>query len=566
MEMNELYKIRHSAAHLLAHAVTELFPGTILTIGPVTQEGFFYDFLPTRNFTEQDLAAIEQKMREIVKKNLPIEQKEVSKAEARKLFKDNPFKLELINEIPDGKVGLSCQGDFVDMCKGNHVAKTGDIKVFKLLSISGSYWRADKTKQALQRISGTAFISQEQMDQEEKQKEEALKYDHRKLGQELDLFSFQEEGPGFPFYHPKGQRIFNTCSNYIRGELDADGYEEIQTPIVLLDQLWKQSGHYTHYKPNMYFTQIDDRSFALKPMNCPGCILVYKNRPRSYRELPIKLAEFGKVHRHELSGVLHGLFRVRAFTQDDGHVFCSPDQIEPEVISVLKFAQRIYKKFGFEDVKVVLATRPENAMGSAILWEKATNALKNALKETDTPYEIHEGDGAFYGPKIELHIKDSMGRSWQVGTIQVDFFMPENFELSFINTEGKKERPVMIHRAIYGSFERFLGVILEHFKGNLPFWLAPVQIKVLPIADAQLPYAKEVVQALKKEHFRVELDVSSDPLPGKIKAAQLERIPWMLVIGNKEVEARTVTLRHRDGKQEPALTLDVLIKKAHENN
>lgn len=566
MEMNDLYKIRHSAAHLLAHAVTELFPGTLLTIGPVTDDGFFYDFLPSRNFTEQDLKAIEQKMHELAKRNLPLEQKEVTKEEARKLFKDNPFKLELISEIPNGTVGISKQGDFIDLCKGGHVERTGEIKHFKLLAISGSYWRADKNKQALQRISGTAFTSKEQMEEQERLKEEALKYDHRKIGQELDLFSFHEEGPGFPFYHPKGQRIYLLMTEFVRTLIERAGYLEIQTPIMLSDQLWRQSGHYAHYKQNMFFSQIDEHGYALRPMNCPGSILIYKNRPRSYRELPLRLAEFGRVHRYELSGVLHGLFRVRTFTVDDGHIYCTPDQIEHEVLGVLRMAQQVYKKFGFEHVKMVLATKPDSAMGSAILWQKATDALVAALEKTHMPYEVEEGGGAFYGPKIDLHIKDSMGRFWQTSTVQVDFFMPENFDLSYISPEGKKERPVIVHRAVYGSIERFFGVLLEHHRGNLPFWISPTQIKVLPITDAQKPYAKQVAELLINEGIRVELDETSDPLQGKIKTAQLEKAPWMLVIGQKEVDAGTVTLRHRDGTQQPGLTMEQLLTLAREAN
>lgn len=566
MEMNDLYKIRHSAAHLLAHAVSELFPGTLLTIGPVTDDGFFYDFLPSRNFTEQDLIAIEKKMHEITKLNLPIEQKEITKQEARALFKDNPFKLELINEIPNGTVGIAKQGNFVDLCKGGHVEKTGQIKYFKLLAISGSYWRADKSKPALQRISGSAFINKEQMVEQERLKEEALKYDHRKLGQELDLFSFHEEGPGFPFFHPKGQRIFLLMTDFVRKLLDQAGYLEIQTPLMLSDKLWRQSGHYAHYKQNMFFSQIDEHGYALRPMNCPGSILIYKNRPRSYRELPLRLAEFGRVHRYELSGVLHGLFRVRTFTVDDGHIYCTPDQIETEVLGVLRMAQQVYKKFGFEHVKMVLATKPENAMGNAILWQKATDALLQALEKTHLPYEVEEGGGAFYGPKIDLHIKDSMGRFWQTSTVQVDFFMPENFDLSYISPEGKKERPVIVHRAVYGSIERFFGVLLEHHHGNLPFWISPTQIKILPIADTQYPYAKQVAQVLAQEGLRVTLDETADPLQGKIKTAQLEKTPWMLIIGSKEVDSETITLRYRDGTQQAALTMQQIITLAHEAN
>jgi len=373
-----------------------------------------------------------------------------------------------------------------------------------------------------------------------------------------------EEGPGFPFFHPKGTTILQVMTDYIRKELDKEGYKEIKTPIILSEKLWHQSGHYSHYKPNMYFLSIDEQQYAVKPMNCPGCILIYKSRPHSYRELPLKLSEFGLVHRHELSGVLHGLFRVRNFTQDDAHVFCTPDQIKQEILNIINFVKRTYATFGFENVEFLLATKPEKAMGDDALWDKATNALKSALKDVKITYDIDEGGGAFYGPKIDIKVKDSMGRLWQLGTIQVDFFMPQNFDISYISSEGKKERPIMIHRAIYGSFERFLGILLEHYKGKLPFWIAPIQIKVLTISDDQLPYAQEITQKLKDQGLRVELMESSDPLQAKIKTAQLERIPWMLVLGNKEVQNNTITLRQRDGKQEFGLSFEELLKKAQE--
>ena len=567
MEINDIYKVRHSTAHLLAQAVTELFPGTIVTIGPVTEEGFFYDFLPPegKSFKTEDLSKIENRMREIIKEDIPLEQKDVSKEEALRIFKGNPFKEELIKDIPDKTVGLTIQGNFADLCKGGHVTSTGKLKNFKLLGISGSYWRANRDGQALQRISGTAFPTEKELKEYEIKKEEAEKYDHRKLGKELDIFSLHDEGPGFPFFHPKGTMILRVMTDYIRKELDREGYQEIKTPIILSEQLWHQSGHYSHYKPNMYFLSIDEQPYAVKPMNCPGCILIYKTRPRSYRELPLKLSEFGLVHRHELSGVLHGLFRVRAFTQDDAHVFCMPQQIEQEILNIINFVKRTYGTFGFENVSFVLATRPENAMGDEALWTKATNALKGALEHADIKYSIDEGGGAFYGPKIDIKVQDSMGRSWQLGTIQVDFFMPQNFDLSYISSEGKKERPIMIHRAIYGSFERFLGILLEHYKGRLPFWLAPVQIKVLTISDDQLPYAQQVTAELKNHGLRAELLESSDPLQAKIKIAQLEQVPWMLVLGNKEVESNTLTLRHRDGKQEFGLSTEELLKKAQKN-
>jgi threonyl-tRNA synthetase len=561
-----LNKMRHSAAHLLAHAVIELYPSTLLTIGPVTDEGFFYDFLPKRTFKDEDLPLIEAKMREIVARNLPITQREISKTEAKNLFANNPFKLDLINDIPGDTVGLSQQGDFIDLCKGGHVASTGQIQHFKLLNISGSYWRADRSKQALQRIAGTAFLTEKDFRAYEKMVEDAKLYDHRRLGKQLDLFSFHDEGPGFAFFHPRGTRVIEGMKTYIRKKLEMADYQQVITPVMLSDELWKQSGHYANYKEHMYFCEVDEKTYALRPMNCPCHCLVYKNRPRSYRELPLRMAEFGLVHRYELSGVMHGLLRVRAFTQDDAHIFCMPSQVEDEVLGNITMAFDMLKKFGFEKVTVGIATRPEKSIGTDEFWEMATDALKNALKRAGIPYEIYEGEGAFYGPKIEFRIADSLGRLWQCSTVQVDPFMPQNFDLTYVAPSGKLERPIMVHRAIFGSLERFFGILLEHYKGNLPFWLSPIQIKVLTITDEQKPYAKNVFDALKAEGLRVESDESSDQISGQIKTAQLEKVPWMLVIGPKEVKNKTVSIRHRDGKQEFGLTLEQLIAKARELN
>ena len=559
-----LAQLRHSAAHLLAHAVIELYPNTKLTIGPATKTGFFYDFLPEHNFTNEDLPKIAERMQEIADRKLPLTHRQISKNEARELYKDNPFKLELIENLPGDTVGLAEQGDFYDLCRGDHVEHTGLLKHFKLLHISGSYWRADRNNQPLQRISGTAFPTAKELRLYEKRIEEAQKYDHRRLGQQLDLFSFHEEGPGFPFFHPKGQRVLNILKGDIRRLLDQYGYQEIATPIMLSEELWKQSGHYDHYKENMFFCEIDKGTYAVKPMNCPGFILVYKERPRSYRELPLRYAEFGLVHRYELSGVLHGLFRVRSFTQDDGHIFCTMDQIEDEVIKTIESIQITLNKFGFENITVGLSTKPDNAMGTDAYWQKATEALKNALDRSGVNYVLQEGEGAFYGPKIEFGIEDSMGRSWQCSTIQLDFFLPQNFDLTYIAPSGKKERPVMIHRAIYGSMERFFAILLEHFKGNLPFWLAPIQAKVLTITDEQKPYAADIMQTLTAHGIRAQMDETSDPISGKIKTAQLDKVPWMLVLGAKEQENQTITLRHRSGKQEFGLTLPELLAKADE--
>lgn len=557
-----LEMVRHSAAHLLAHALLELYPDTVFTIGPATEQGFFYDVLPSKNFKESDLPLIEEKMREIQQRDLPIVHAQISKEKAREIFKNNRFKLELINDIPGDTVGLATQGNFYDLCKGGHVDTTGDIKHFKLLNLSGSYWRADKKNQALQRISGTAFLTKDEMQAYEQHIEDAQKYDHRRLGKQLDLFSFHEEGVGFPFFHPKGKLVLNLLQNYLRTLLAKAGYLEIQTPIMLSDELWKQSGHYAHYKNNMYFCTIDEKNYAVRPMNCPGSILIYKERPRSYKELPLRLSEFGLVHRFELSGVLHGLFRVRSFTIDDAHIYCTPDQIEQEVLKAIGLNVAVFKKFGFDSIQIGLSTRPENAMGSEALWTIATDALANALRSAGLEFKINEGDGAFYGPKIEFGIKDSMGREWQCGTIQLDFFQPENFDLGYVASGGNKERPVMIHRAIYGSFERFFAIMLEHFKGNLPFWVAPVQVKILTITDAQKPYAHTILEQLELHGIRAEIDDSNDQISGQIKAAQVEKIPWMLVLGKKEVENNTITLRTLDGKQEFGLTLEAILDKA----
>lgn len=551
----DIMALRHSAAHLLGHAVSELYPDTLLTIGPATKEGFFYDFLPERTFKEEDLGPIAQRMKELAEKNIPLTHEQISKEEARKLYAHNPFKLELINDIPGETVGLARQGDFYDLCRGGHVSTTGLLKNFKLVSPSGSYWRADREKQALQRISGIVFFTAEDLIEYERKQEEAELYDHRRLGKQLDLFSFHEEGVGFPFFHQKGKRVLNILVEYMRNLQREFGFEEIETPTMLNDSLWRQSGHYAYYKDNMYFSTIDETQYAIKPMNCPGSILIYKNRPRSYRELPLKLAEYGHVHRHELSGVLHGLMRVRAFTQDDSHTYCMPEQIEQVIIQGLLLAQRMLKKFDFTTVSYAISTKPEKALGSAEFWEKATNALINALNSLNMPYTIKPGEGAFYGPKIEITIEDSMKRKWQCGTIQVDPFMPENFDLSYVASHGGKERPIIIHQATFGSLERFFAIALEHCKGALPFWLAPTQIRIMPITTDQLPYGQELLSNLKKAGIRAELDSTGDPLSAQIKNAQQEKIPWMIIVGKKEIENNTVTIRYLDGKQESGISI-----------
>lgn len=562
----QLNILRHSAAHLLAQAVKELYPKTKLTIGPATKEGFFYDLLPEHNFKETDLETISAKMTEIVNRKLAITHEELSKTEARKIYHDNPFKLELIDGIPGETVGFSRQGEFYDLCRGGHVASTAELGHFILTGISGSYWRADQKNAALQRISGTIFFSKKELEDHLKQKELAALYDHRKLGKEMDLFSFQEAGTGFPFYHPKGAFIVNKLKDFIRNIWQNNGYYETITPSILDVALWKQSGHYANYQKHMYFSTIEDKEYAVKPMNCPGSMLIYKQNLHSYKELPLRLAEFGHVHRFELSGVLHGLFRVRAFTQDDTHMYCAPEQIEQQIISSIATIDKVLTTFGFENLHFAVSTKPENAMGSDDLWEKAINALTTGLTKAGKTFEIYEGEGAFYGPKIEVTIFDSMGRAWQVSTVQVDFFMPQNFELYFINNKGEKQTPVIIHQAILGSLERFFGILLEHVKGHFPFWLCPTQIKIIPITEKQFEYSKEIYQTLKQAGLRCEFDESSEPLSAKIKVAQLERIPWMLIIGQKEVDNKTITLRHVDGKQEFGLTLEQITQRAQHAN
>lgn len=551
--------LRHSAAHLVAHAIVELFPGTKLTIGPATETGFFYDLLPPRSLKEEDLSKIQERMFEISQKNYPIEHKQISKEEARRIFKDNPFKLELIEGIPDDTVGLTIQGDWLDLCRGGHVQSTGEIKHFMLLGLSGAYWRADKNNQALQRITGTAFFTKEELEEFLRIREEIQKYDHRKLGQQLDLFSFHEEGPGFPFYHPKGKTVINGMINYLRSEQTKAGYQEVQTPVILNEQLWHRSGHWEFYKDNMFLCTADESKYAVKPMNCPGAFLIYNERPRSYRDLPWRMSEFGLVHRKELSGALHGLFRVQAFTCDDTHIFLMPEQIQQEVLGVITLLYTVLKKYGLENVRAFLSTKPKKAMGDPAIWHIAESGLKNALNQAQIPYTLDEGGGAFYGPKIDFKFTDSLKREWQCGTIQLDFFQPENFDLTYIASSGKKERPVVLHRAIYGSLERFFAVLLEHYKGALPFWISPVQARILTITDEQMPYGEQILSSLKQAGLRAELSQSTEQISAKIRDAQIEKVPWMIVIGKKEVASNTLTLRELNGKQEFGLTVEQLI-------
>ena len=538
----------HSSSHIMAEAVQSLFPDTKLAIGPAIEEGFYYDFDTEHTFTPDDFKAIEKKMKEIVRKNLPFQKKNLKKEEAIGLFKKRGevYKIELLQEIPDEEVTIYQQGDFIDLCRGPHIPSTGKVKAFKLLSLAGAYWRGNEKNKMLQRIYGISFDSSEALSHYVKMIEEAKRRDHRKIGKDLDLYSFQEEGIGFPFFHPKGMIIRNLLEDFWREEHRKQGYQEIKTPIILNKSLWIKSGHWDHYKENMYFTKIDEQDFAVKPMNCPGGILVYKNRLHSYKELPLRIAELGLVHRHELSGVLHGLFRVRSFTQDDAHIYMRPSQIKEEVQKLIDFEGFFYRTFGF-DYNIELSTKPDNAMGSDDIWEKATNSLKEALDDKGLPYKINEGDGAFYGPKIDFHLKDCLGRSWQCGTIQLDFLMPELFELYYINPKGEKEQPVMLHRTILGSLERFIGILIEQFAGSLPIWIAPVQVRLLPIADRHIEYGKKLEKIFSDCSIRVELDENNEKIGAKIRSAEMQKIPYMLIFGDKEVGNNMINIR-KQGK------------------
>ncbi|MBN2395906.1 MAG: threonine--tRNA ligase [Candidatus Atribacteria bacterium] len=554
----------HSTSHLMAQAVQELYPGTKLAIGPAIAEGFYYDFDTEHTFTPDDFPAIEGKMKELAKKDLPFQRKVVKKEEAVRLFesKGEIYKVELLNEITDEEVSLYLQGDFIDLCRGPHLPSTKKIKAFKLLSVAGAYWRGNEKNKMLQRIYGTSFNSQEALTQYLDMLEEAKRRDHRKIGKELDLFSFHDEGIGFPFFHHKGMIIRNLLENFWREEHRKQGYQEIKTPIILNKALWIQSGHWDHYKENMYFTKIDDQDFAIKPMNCPGGILVYKNKLHSYKEFPMRVAELGLVHRHELSGVLNGLFRVRSFTQDDAHIYMMPNQIKQEVQNLIEFEGFFYRTFGF-DFHIELSTKPENAMGSDEIWEKATSSLKDALDEKKLSYKINEGDGAFYGPKIDFHLKDCLGRSWQCGTIQLDFLMPELFDLYYINQLGEKDRPVMLHRTILGSLERFIGILIEQFAGLLPTWIAPVQVRLLPIADRHISYGKDLEKTLNDQGIRVELDENNDKIGAKIRNAELQKIPYMLIFGDKEIDDNLVRVRKQGKGDLGPSTVDSFIQKIH---
>lgn len=548
--------LRHSASHVLAQAVKDLYPEAKLGIGPAIEDGFYYDFDYPAGFTPEDLVKIEKRMKKLVGGNMPIERREVTREEAESIFAEEPYKLELISELEDQVISVYEQGNFVDLCRGPHVPKTGAVKAFKLLSVAGAYWRGSEKNPMLQRIYGTAFPTQQELDDHLFRLEEARKRDHRKIGRELDLFSFHEEGPGFPFWHPKGALVYNLVVENWRQLHTERGYQEVRTPMILNEDLWHRSGHWDTYRENMYFVEIDEQTFAVKPMNCPGVMLIYKDSLRSYRDLPLKYCELGHVHRHEKSGVLHGLFRVRAFTQDDAHVFCTPDQIQAEVIDVMDLIGALYASYGFNEYRVELSTRPAKSIGSDEMWTTAESALEEALKARGIPYQINPGDGAFYGPKIDFHVKDSMGRSWQLGTIQLDFSMPERFELEYIGDDGKPHRPVMIHRAALGSLERFMGILIEDTAGAFPLWLAPVQAVILPIADRHKDYAEQVGGRLRAEGIRVHVDSRNEKTGFKIREAQVHKIPYMLVTGDREAETGAVSVRQREQGDLGAMSID----------
>ncbi|PRR76840.1 Threonine--tRNA ligase 2 [Clostridium liquoris] len=560
------WTLRHTASHILAQAVKRVYPNVKLAIGPAIDTGFYYDFDADFTFTPEMLETLEKEVGKIIKEDLKLERFELPREEAVKFMqeKNEPYKVELIEDLPkDAIISFYKQGDFVDLCAGPHVPSTGKVKAIKLLSVAGAYWRGDEKNKMLQRIYGTAFTKKSELDAYLNMLEEAKKRDHRKLGKELDLFSIHEEGPGFPFFHPKGMVVRNELEGFWREKHTEAGYDEIRTPIILNEALWHQSGHWDHYKENMYFTKIDGEDYAIKPMNCPGSILVYKSSLHSYREFPLRLAELGLVHRHELSGALHGLMRVRCFTQDDAHIFMTKDQIKDEILNVIKLIDDFYKTFGFEYF-VELSTRPEDSMGSDEDWEAATNGLKEALDAAKLPYKINEGDGAFYGPKIDFHLKDCIGRTWQCGTIQLDFQMPERFDLTYVGPDGEKHRPVMVHRVVFGSIERFIGILIEQFAGAFPTWLAPVQVRVMNITDAQKDYVAAIAKTLKSKKIRVEIDDRNEKIGYKIREAQLQKIPYMIIVGDKEMNENKISLRTRKGGDLGAMSLDEFISKITE--
>ncbi len=566
-----LHSLRHTASHIMAQAIKHLYggadgKGVKLAIGPAIDTGFYYDIDTEKKITDEDLADIEREMKNIVKQNLKLERSTVSRADALKKFADEGeiYKVELIEALPeDAEISLFTQGDFTDLCAGPHVQSTGKVKAFKLMSIAGAYWRGDEHNKMLQRIYGTAFETKDELKDYLHMLEEAARRDHRKLGKELDLFSLHDEGPGFPFFHPNGMTIQNELLNYWREVHRRYGYQEIKTPIILNRKLWETSGHWDHYKENMYFTKIDEEDYAVKPMNCPGSMLVYNTHVHSYRDLPLRLAELGLVHRHEKSGVLHGLFRVRNFTQDDAHIYMTPAQVEAEIQKTIDLFDEVYKTFGLT-YKAELSTRPENSMGDDATWELATNALQKALEHRGLEYVVNEGDGAFYGPKIDFHLKDSIGRTWQCGTIQLDMLLPEKFDLNYIGEDGEKHRPIMVHRVVYGSIERFIGILIENYAGAFPVWLAPVQIKLLPITDAHADYAKKLAEKFFELNFRAEVDARNEKINKKIRDSQVMKIPYTIVIGDKEIETNILPIRKYGVKENFSMSVDDFISYVRE--
>ena len=550
----------HTTSHIMAQAVKRLFPNVKFAIGPSIDDGFYYDFDVEKPFTDEDKEKIEEEMKKIIKEDIKIERFSLPKKEALELMKEQPYKQELIEELPEGEeISFYKQGDFTDLCAGPHLMSTGKVKSVKILSSSGAYWRGSEKNKMLQRIYAISFPKASMLQEYLDLLEEAKKRDHKKLGKELELFMISPEGPGFPFFLPKGMVLRNVLEDYWRKIHREHGYQEIKTPMILNEELWHRSGHWDHYKENMYTTKIDYTDYGIKPMNCPGGMIVYKSKMRSYKDLPIRMGELGLVHRHEKSGELNGLFRVRCFTQDDAHIFCLPSQIEEEIAGVIKLVDEVYKLFGF-DYKVELSTRPEDSMGSDEQWELAENALKKVLEDRKMEYELNEGDGAFYGPKIDFHITDCLGRSWQCGTVQLDFQMPERFDLTYIGEDGEKHRPVMLHRVIFGSIERFIGNLIEQYAGAFPTWLAPVQVKILPITDNQHEYAHKIAKKYEEKGIRVEVDDRSEKTGYKIREAQLEKVPYMLIVGEKEVEANTVSIRSREEGDIGAKAVDEFMK------
>ena len=557
---------RHTSSHILAQAVKRLYPDTKLAIGPAIDNGFYYDFDTEHRFTPEDLEKIEKEMKKIVKENYELERFVLPRDEAIEFLKgkDEPYKVELVEDLPeDAVISFYKQGDFVDLCAGPHLTNTKPVKALKLLNIAGAYWRGDENNKMLQRIYGTSFTKKKDLDEYLDRLEEAKKRDHRKLGKELGLFSIHDEGPGFPFFHPKGMVLRNILEDFWREEHRKRGYGEVKTPLILNEELWHRSGHWDHYRENMYFTEIDDNDYAIKPMNCPGAMIIYKTNMFSYRDFPFRWAELGLVHRHELSGTLHGLMRVRSFTQDDAHLFMLPSQVKDELVGVIDLADYIYNVFGFK-YHVELSTRPENSMGTEEQWEMATNSLIEALNERKINYIVNEGDGAFYGPKIDFHLEDAIGRTWQCGTIQLDFQMPERFDLTYIDKDNEKKRPVMVHRTILGSIERFMGILIEHYAGRFPTWLSPVQISILPISDKFNDYAYELEKLFKENNLRVEVDDRTEKIGYKIREAQLQKIPFMLIVGEKEVEGKTVSVRKRDEGDLGQMNIEDFVKKIKE--